>query len=162
MPIEKERKFKLKKLPENIDTVKCDKIEQYYLMPDENEKQEGYESKRIRLKNGIKATLTLKSAGLKERREIEKEISINEYEKLKKEAKKHISKIRYLWHYNDFNVEIDIFNNIDLVMAEVESEAADNFKAPEDWIEVTNDKLYQNNNLARPINFHNNNGECNE
>lgn len=162
MKIEKERKFKLKKLPENINTAAGEKIEQYYLILNETEKREGYKSKRIRLKNGIKATLTLKSAGLKERRELEKEISIIEYEELKKEAEKYISKTRYIWSYNNFNVEIDIFNNINLIMAEVESEDTDNFNAPEGWVEVTNDALYQNNNLALPIKFHNNNGGNNE
>ncbi len=156
--IEKERKFKLSKMPSDGLLLNAVDIEQYYIKIDESEKREGYVSKRIRAENDKIFTLTLKSDGningSLNRIEEENEISNSEFDRLKKNALKTILKTRHKYAINDFTVEIDKFINIDLILAEVESDKAEDFKVPQDWIEVTKDPFYKNEILA--VNIPNN------
>ena len=146
--IEKERKFRLNAMPTGVSCFETIEIEQYYLEPEESEKRTGYVSKRVRSENGRKFTITLKSDGGLERIEEEKEIPYSEFEHFKKNALKSIIKTRKKYSINDFTVEIDEFKNIELIMAEVESSRAEEFKAPEGWVEVTQDPFYKNEILA--------------
>ena len=150
--IEKERKFKLSKMPSDGLLLNAVDIEQYYIKIDESEKREGYVSKRIRAENDKIFTLTLKSDGningSLNRIEEENEISNSEFDRLKKNALKTILKTRHKYSINDFTVEIDKFINIDLILAEVESDKAEDFKVPQDWLEVTKDPFYKNEILA--------------
>ena len=152
MKIEKERKFILKRVPENIDIKSGIKMEQYYLKLSAKETEQGFDVKRIRRSvwaNGMqKAYLTFKSRGLMERLESEKEITADEFEMLKKSAFKYISKVRCIYELNEFTVELDVFGGRDLIMAEIESPEAEKFCAPGGWKEVTGDPSYQNVNLA--------------
>jgi len=152
MKVEKERKFKLNKMPDNIDLRSGIRLEQYYLRLSQKETARGFDVKRIRMHIRPDGTgkfyLTFKSRGLMERLESEKEISKEEFDSLKKTALKYISKIRHVYALNGFKIELDIFDGRDLIIAEVESPEAEKFQPPCDWEEVTGDPAYQNVNLA--------------
>jgi CYTH domain-containing protein len=115
---EVERKFLLKKLPE-LEYDRVLYIKQYYL-----EDGNGY-SDRIRKtqkKDGDKKYHRTKKYRQFERanEEIETELTKQEFNKLKKKTKSKISKYRHILKSGDFKWEIDKFENIDLVIAEIE------------------------------------------
>lgn len=108
---------------------------------------------RVRSLNG-KPILTIKiDTGFKGTNiEIERYISINDYELLKKLSNKGIKKNRNIVFFQGYKFEIDEFsaNNKGLVMAEVEvSDISEPAVLPE-WLgeEVTGNKYYFNDSLA--------------
>ena len=136
--IEKEFKFKVDRLPEDYDEKQ--EIKQYYLSKDALAIINNYfpsmiasdfnaiEEIRVRFSrsdiNGDKIYLTLKSGEDKNRREIEREITFGEWEKLSKFAKKQINKSRYVKKVNGFNLEFDEYthNETPLYTCEVETD----------------------------------------
>ena len=155
MSSEIERKFKVKKVPQEIlDTIKPLELVQTYL-----EAPEGQE-RRVRAINNEKFVVTVKipkvsSNGLI-REELEKEITKEDYELFLSQQKgTQIKKKRYkVPADNDLTYEVDIYEDEleGLLVVEVEfptEELANNFEAP-DWFgkEVTDNKAYKNASLA--------------
>jgi adenylate cyclase len=142
--VEIERKFLVKGLPlSKLEGRDFSPIEQYYL--------KNSTGVRIR-REGKKYTLTIKGEGLRERTEVEKEISEKEFEELIALCDRGLKKRRYYlgrW-------EIDVFEgNLEgLILAEIELSKKDeplpDFPFPEvNLIEVTDNPEYLNENLSR-------------
>lgn len=145
--MEIERKFLLKRLPQQISHCENANLKQAYLCTDP--------VIRIRRKNN-QYILTYKSAGLMEREEIEVPLNQKSFEHLLKKCDGNIiAKTRYnLPLDSGLIVEIDEFHDgfDGLIIAEVEfpdRETAENFVPPM-WLnhEVTNDPKFQNSNLC--------------
>ena len=170
--MEIERKFTIKKLPENLRSYPCHIIEQAYLNTDP--------VVRIRRQDD-EYYMTYKGKGLLAREEYNLPLNERSYYHLREKADGNIiSKKRYIIpigcpqfsttymseHLSDFGksidslslcVELDIFDApfAPLVIAEVEfpdKETAEAF-LPLDWFyqDVTNDPAYHNSNLSRKV-----------
>lgn len=143
--MEIERKFLIKKLPENMDSYPSCLITQAYI------------SRRpsIRIRQaGEKYILTVKGPGRLSHEEFELPMEKDSYDSLmKKHDGKIIVKRRYRIPYGDHTIELDVFEAPKaLCMAEVEfcsEEEALSFEGP-DWFgeEVTYDTRYSNAYMA--------------
>lgn len=160
--MEIERKFTVKKIPDDLEKYTCHIIEQAYLNTDP--------VVRVR-KQDEEYYMTYKSKGLFAREEYNLPLNKESYYHLRDKADGNvISKKRYVIpisnptfssEYKDdidqisLCVELDIFNApfAPLVIAEVEfpSEEAANAFLPLDWFDqdVTHDPAYHNSNLSR-------------
>jgi len=147
--VEIERKFKVDKLPENLDQFPRKEILQGYLAVTED----GLEV-RIRKAKG-KYFLTIKHGAGKTR--VEEEIGISERQFLslwELTGSKRVKKVRYRIPYEGSSVELDVYQEglEGLNTAEVEfpSEEASNAFRPPSWLgaEITNDEGYKNRDLA--------------
>lgn len=166
--MEIERKFTVKKLPENMESYSCHVIEQAYLNTDP--------VVRIR-KEDDSYYMTYKGKGLLAREEYNLPLNEEAYYHLREKADGNvISKKRYVIPIDNpvfdmtylsaakgkndrisLSVELDIFEPPfePLVIAEVEfpdEEMAEAFQ-PLDWFsqDVTNDPAYHNSNLSRRV-----------
>lgn len=166
--MEIERKFTVKKLPENMESYSCHVIEQAYLNTDP--------VVRIR-KEDDSYYMTYKGKGLLAREEYNLPLNEEAYYHLREKADGNvISKKRYvipidnpvfdmtyLSSAKEKNDRISLFVELDifeppfapLVIAEVEfpdEEMAEAFQ-PLDWFsqDVTNDPAYHNSNLSRRV-----------
>ena len=147
--MEIERKFTVRKLPENLDSYPCHLIEQAYLNTDP--------VIRVRRQDD-EFYITYKGKGLLMREEYNLPLNEVSYYHLREKADGNIiSKKRYVIPIRDSSlcVELDIFDEpfAPLIIAEVEfpdKETAEAF-APLDWFDqdVTNDPAYHNSNLSR-------------
>ena len=145
--MEIERKFLLKELPENLSSYPCRHLEQGYLST--------APVVRVR-KDNDKYELTYKGKGAMVREEYNLPLTEQAYEHLKQKIDgRLITKRRYMIPYEDYTIELDIFEGdlAPLTLAEVEfpsKEAADAFVAP-DWFaeDVTFSKLYHNSYLSQ-------------
>lgn len=147
--MEIERKFTVRKLPENLDSYPCHLIEQAYLNTDP--------VIRVRRQDD-EFYMTYKGKGLLMREEYNLPLNETSYYHLREKADGNIiSKKRYIIPIKDSSlcVELDIFDKpfAPLIIAEVEfpdKETAEAF-APLDWFDqdVTNDPAYHNSNLSR-------------
>jgi len=149
-PLEIERKFLVKRLPENLEELPQEEILQGYLAIAED----GTEV-RIR-KKGESCFLATKSGGSKVRIEEEVDISEERFDSLWPMTEgKRVKKVRYHIIHEGVTIEIDLYQEKlqGLVTAEAEfsSEEASYTFHPPDWLgrEVTEDKRYKNQNLAR-------------
>ncbi|MCF0127953.1 MAG: CYTH domain-containing protein [Pseudobutyrivibrio sp.] len=142
--MEIEKKYLIKELPD-LSTCKCIPIEQGYLSV----------SPVVRIrKKADQFILTYKGAGLLAREEIEASLTEEAYNHLLTKIDGNpITKKRYLIPYNQYTIELDIFEGhmAGLIMAEVEFptlEEAENFTPPA-WFatEVTEDRRYHNSNM---------------
>lgn len=160
--MEIERKFTVKKLPENLSQYPCHIIEQAYLNTDP--------VVRIRRQDDD-YYLTYKGKGLMAREEYNLPLNEPSYYHLREKADGNvISKKRYVIPIDNPTFVSDCAENIDqislcveldifeapfapLVIAEVEfpSEETANAFIPLDWFgqDVTNDPSYHNSNLSR-------------
>lgn len=147
--VEIEKKFLLESLPINIDRFKSNDIAQGYLSIDPEI--------RIRSINNEIFYLTKKGNGTLFRKEKEKLIDIEKFNKLvNKYNPKMIYKTRYYIPLTaKLTAEVDIFKDnlegLKTVEVEFESiEEANNFIIP-NWFgqEVTNDPNYKNKNLIK-------------
>lgn len=158
--MEIERKFTLKKIPENLESYPCHIIEQAYLNT--------APVVRVRQQDND-YYLTYKGSGMMVREEYNLPLDEASYKHLLKKADGNIiSKKRYIIplenpQFTDgfvplstpnLIIELDVFAPpfAPLIMAEVEfssAEMANAFIAP-DWFEadVTNDPAYHNSNMA--------------
>lgn len=146
--MEIERKFTVRKLPENLDSYPCHLIEQAYLNTDP--------VIRVRRQDD-EFYMTYKGKGLLMREEYNLPLNEVSYYHLREKADGNIiSKKRYVIPIRDSSlcVELDIFDEpfTPLIIAEVEfpdKETAEAF-APLDWFDqdVTNDPAYHNSNLS--------------
>lgn len=145
--MEIERKFLIKKLPENLEQFPHLEIEQAYLCKEP--------VVRIRRENEH-YYMTYKGKGLMVREEYNLPLSQEAYEHLKNKADGNvIHKTRYLIpEKNDLTIELDIFHDalVPLILAEVEfptQEDALSYVMP-DWFQedVTNNPSYHNSNMT--------------
>ena len=145
--MEIERKFLVKKLPEDLESYPCRHLEQGYLSTGP--------VVRVR-KDNDKYELTYKAKGMMVREEYNLPLTAKSYEHLKQKADgRIIVKKRYMIPYENYTIELDLFQNdlAPLVLAEVEfptEEAANNFTPPE-WFgeDVTFSKFYHNSTLSQ-------------
>ena len=160
--MEIERKFTVKKIPENLSQYTCHVIEQAYLNTDP--------VVRIR-RQDHEYYLTYKGKGLMAREEYNLPLNKDSYYHLLEKAdgnviskKRYVIPVDYPTFTSDYSksidqislfVELDIFEPpfAPLIIAEVEfpSEASANAFLPLDWFDqdVTNDPAYHNSNLSR-------------
>lgn len=145
--MEIEKKYTVKKLPENLEAYSCHVIEQAYLNTDPV----------IRIRRQDDAYyLTYKGEGLLAREEYNLPLHAGAYQHLLPKADGNIiSKKRYLIPYGEYTIELDLFDKpfAPLIIAEVEFpsiEAAERFTPPEWFLDdVTCDSRYHNSNLSR-------------
>ena len=173
MAIEKEVKYLINKIPSNV--IEFSYFEQYYFECITVEKDllklfnlnslEGFNTKRIRLirKNEItKYILTLKTSGLYEREELEKEISKDLFFKfLNEPILSSVKKNRYFVPHDGFLFEFDEYLNLNslLYTCEVEDFNLENNKHKIEEIlksyfqvefkDVTLDPKYKNSNITK-------------
>ena len=146
--MEIEKKYLLKELPD-LNTYEYHKIEQAYLCTGP--------VVRVR-REDENYYMTYKGSGLMSREEYNLPLTAESYEHLKKKADGNIiSKTRYLIPYENYLIELDIFDGdlAPLIMAEVEFESEEEAHAfvPPSWFDkdVTQDKRYHNSNLSKGI-----------
>ena len=146
--VEIERKYLIKKLPDNLAEYESHLIEQAYLCTDP--------TIRVR-KSDDDYYMTYKGRGLLERTEYNLPLNRDAYEKLVKKAEGNIiSKRRYVIpiYGSDLKIELDVFDDpfAPLIMAEVEFGSVEESEGfiPPDWFdkEVTEDPAYHNSNMA--------------
>ena len=146
--VEIERKYLIKKLPDNLAEYESHLIEQAYLCTDP--------TIRVR-KSDDDYYMTYKGRGLLERAEYNLPLNKDAYEKLVKKAEGNIiSKRRYVIPIDgsDLKIELDVFDDpfAPLIMAEVEFGSVEESEGfiPPDWFdkEVTEDPAYHNSNMA--------------
>jgi CYTH domain-containing protein len=147
--MEIERKFTIKKLPDNLDSYTCHIIEQAYLNTDP--------VIRVR-RQDEEYYMTYKGKGLMAREEYNLPLNKEAYYHLREKADGNIiSKKRYVIpiEQTDLCVELDVFDKpfAPLIIAEVEfpdEETAEAFQML-DWFsqDVTNDPAYHNSNLSK-------------
>ncbi len=145
--MEIERKFLVKKLPEDLSQYPCRRISQAYVCTDPvirvRQKDEDY-------------ILTIKGEGFLQREEFELPLQKAQYKRLLAKAEgRSIAKDRYCIPYGKYTIELDIFAPPfdPLILAEVEFgsvEEANAFAAP-DWFgeEVTRENEYTNAAISR-------------
>lgn len=149
MSREIERKFLVRKLPDDLTTYPNNEISQGYLVSLDDGTQ-------VRLrKAGSRYSLTFKRGAGRVREEREVELSAEQFDALWPATEgKRLAKTRYEIPLSDRVVEIDVYHerHEGLIVAEVEfgdEEAAQNFQPP-DWLgdDVTGDPRYSNQLLA--------------
>ena len=146
--MEIERKYLLKKLPEDLDTYPHRHLEQGYLCT--------APVVRVR-KDDDKYELTYKSAGLMVREEYNLPLNAESFEHLKKKIDGIlIKKCRYLIPYGEkYTIELDVFEGelAPLQLAEVEFETEEEANAfqPPEWFgeDVTFSTKYHNSTLSQ-------------
>jgi adenylate cyclase len=145
-----ERVFKVRQLPKNIEQYPSENIAQGYLAIDVT-------GSEVRLRKiGDRYFETYKGAGRLQRRELEIELSPDQFNTLWLGTEgRRIEKIRYQINEGGQKIELNVFQgNLEgLVLAEVEfpsREKSEEFEPP-DWFgdEVTEDIRFKNQNLAQ-------------
>jgi len=154
--LEIERKFLLKKTPEGMFFDMRSDIVQYYLPQDEN----GY-TVRVREaeQHGTKKYFLTKKKYISPtvNEEIEKQIDGAEFHYHRKKALTVLSKVRYFHTIDGLTWEVDVFNGMDLIIAEIELESEDyKLEIPEvitDVLikEVSGIKEFYNQQLSSPV-----------
>ena len=170
--IEIERKFLLDRMPQLPDGADVWQIEQGYLAPPAQWNTPGAEHaeeqpslpkagriRRIVFADGsIICTHTIKKGSGLVRDETERTISIEQFEQLWPQTSgRRLRKQRHRVHVNHSVWEIDEFEDVDLVLAEVELDAPDAHVPCPPWLEahvvreVTDDPQYTNAAIAQKI-----------
>lgn len=149
MNTEIEKKFLLKKLPEDLKQYPNNKIYQGYIVITDDDIEV-----RVRKKGG-KYFQTIKKGWGLERSETEIELGEKQFEMLWPLTDgKRVEKIRYEIDYGDKVIELDIYSGTleGLITAEIEFQSVDESKdfIKPDWFgkEITDDERYKNKNLA--------------
>ena len=142
--MEIEKKFLVKELPD-LSKYEYVDIEQGYLSTSP--------VVRIRKKND-KYILTYKGSGLMAREEIEASLTEEAYQHLLEKIDGYpITKRRYMIPFEDYMIELDVFEGHmkGLIMAEVEFASMEDAKGfnPPQWFgeDVTEDRRYHNSNM---------------
>ena len=145
-----ERVFKVRQIPKNIENYPSENIVQGYLAIDAT-------GAEVRLRKiGARYFETFKGSGRLQRRELEIELSHDQFNALWPGTEgRRIEKTRYQIDYAGKKIELNVFRGSleGLVLAEVEfpsREKSEEFKPP-DWLgeEVTEDTRYKNQSLAQ-------------
>lgn len=156
--MEIERKFLIKKLPENLEQYSCHHLEQVYLSTNP--------VIRVRKKQPVTPSmasdkthyiLTVKSSGLMTRQEFEMELNEEEYQNLLSKGESNtISKKRYeIPLENNLTLELDVFDRTfeGLILGEIEFAGEDDAKKynPSDLMgkEVTFDSRFHNSTMSK-------------
>lgn len=150
LTLEIERRW-LVKIPENIGDFRYMYIEQDYLVP-----ENGFQGRIRRLDDKFIYTEKARTGNAAARIENEREISAEEYKKLKTRTILHtVKKRRYIIPYGGLKFEFDVFENtVESGIAIMEAELCDenvqiNFPEFIEVIrEVTDDAYYTNRNFA--------------
>ena len=143
--MEIERKFTIKRLPENLEQYEKKQIEQGYLCTNP--------VVRVRRSND-NYYMTYKGGGMMSREEYNLPLTKEGYEHLvAKHDGRLIQKTRHLIPYGKYTIELDVFEGDlePLMIAEVEFESEEEamaFTGP-DWFgkDVTQDPRYHNSNM---------------
>lgn len=160
-PLEIERVFLLSRMPDLPPGADVLKIEQGYL-PDGGQGETGALEGRVRRTtragNQVRCFHTVKKGLGLVRTEEEREIPELEFERLwPSTAGRRISKTRHKVKAGDLTWEIDRFDGLDLVLAEVELPSEDAEAPLPAWLkphvvrEVTEEAEYRNFNIARRV-----------
>jgi CYTH domain-containing protein len=149
-PLEIERKFLLDRLPPLPDRAIAYRMEQGYLIdgPGRLRRAVGPDGAPV-------CTLTVKTGVGLVRREDERTISEQEFlKRWPRTAGRRLAKTRYRVEQDGLVWEIDRYDGLDLVLAEVELPSADAEITVPDWLrphivrEVTDEPEYQNYEIA--------------
>jgi|AntRauTorckE6833_2_1112554.scaffolds.fasta_scaffold06085_3 CYTH domain-containing protein len=155
LELEIERKIILKRLPD-IGYDDIIKIDQYYF---KNENNEWERYRKSKIGDKIQYFKTIKK-GLREGvcMEDESNISKKEFKKNVKKCDRKISKTRHIKKVeNDLFWEVDVFNDMTLIMAEIEIPSEDYEVTYPQWIEdniisdVTNIREFSNRRMSEKI-----------
>jgi len=160
-PLEIERVFLLSRMPELPPDVDVVKIEQGYL-PDggtgETGALEGRVRRTTRRGSEVRCFHTVKKGLGLVRTEEERELPVVEFELLwPSTVGRRISKTRHKVKAGDLTWEIDRFDGIDLVLAEVELPSEETESPMPEWLkpvvvrEVTEEPEFRNFNIARRL-----------
>ena len=153
-PIETERKWILRNIPKN-DPDKIYRIFQKY-------SSDGWRyrsQEEISFKNGT-GKIEIEYFKTKKRpigfaSNIEEEYRISDFDFNNADKIKSISKLRHVYYQNGLKYEVDVFNDIHLIIMEVEIEEIDqiievpSFLGKEIIYEVTGIKEFNNTNLSK-------------
>lgn len=147
--IERERRFLVEAIPDDLVVAATVQLRQGYLAADNGR------SVRVRDAGTRGCTLTVKAGSGVERTELELPITRQEFEAAwPHTGVQHIEKTRHVIPFGDHVIELDVFDGAldGLVVAEVEFDsmsASDDFEPPA-WFgrEVTDDGRYTNASLA--------------
>lgn len=151
MHAERERKYfvDLNAMPFDLNEVPSKEIEQCYLLWNDA----GEEARIRKIGNDFK--LTYKRGEGLERREMEIDITANQYNSLKPlTAGRRLRKTRYYVNHNNLIIEIDVYKGKaeGLIVAEVEFPSAEDYNSfvPPAWFgeEMTHVESLRNRNLA--------------
>jgi adenylate cyclase len=145
-----EKVFKVRRIPQNIDQYPSTNIVQGYLAIE----PDGAEA-RLR-KIGDRYVESYKGSGRLERRELEIELSRDQFDALWPATEgRRLEKVRYKIDSGGQTIELNIYKGKleGLALAEIEFRSraeSEGFESP-DWLgeEVTEDKRYKNQNLAQ-------------
>ncbi|MFZ2151147.1 MAG: hypothetical protein WAZ12_05170 [Candidatus Absconditicoccaceae bacterium] len=148
-----ERKFLIKKLPENIIEYPSKKIIQGFFK-DENNKT--IRIRKVEFKEGIEYFQTIKKGHGLIRKENEINLIKKDFDKMwKKVGNRYLEKTRYTISYENKEIEVDVYDgkNQGLVTAEIEFNTpleSGNIIIPK-WFdkEITEDRKFTNANLAK-------------
>jgi CYTH domain-containing protein len=157
-PLEIERVYLLRQLPELPDGARAYRIEQGYL-PEHGVDDPDHTEGRLRLKVGpdgaVKRIHTIKKGEGLVRTEVERDLDEAEFDRLWPETEgQRILKTRYAVAEGELTWEVDAFDGIDLVMAEVELPSTEAQAPLPAWLaphvvrELTEDARYRNHALA--------------
>lgn len=160
-PLEIERVFLLSRMPDLPPGADVVKIEQGYL-PDggtgETGALEGRVRRMTRPGNDVRCFHTVKKGLGLVRTEEEREIPVLEFERLwPSTVGRRISKTRHKVKVGDLTWEIDRFDGLDLVLAEVELPTEDTAAPMPEWLrpcvvrEVTEEAEYRNFSIAKRL-----------
>jgi CYTH domain-containing protein len=160
-PLEIERVYLLDRLPELPATATSCRIEQGYMPDDEveGEEEDGFLEGRLRRKTdadgAVRCFLTIKRGAGLVREEEERSLTRADFEAgWGRTEGRRITKTRHKVREGELTWEIDDFDGLDLVMAEVELPAADTRVDLPSWLvprvlrELTDDPRYRNYALA--------------
>ncbi len=148
-----ERKFLIKKLPENINEYPSKKIIQWFFK-DENDKT--IRIRKVQFKAWIEYFQTIKKWHWLIRKEDEIKLSKENFDKMWKQVwNRYLEKTRYIIPFEKKEIEVDMYKgkNKWLVTAEIEFQTpleSRNFLLPK-WFdkEITEDRKFTNANLAK-------------
>ncbi|MCO5297353.1 MAG: CHAD domain-containing protein [Fimbriimonadaceae bacterium] len=149
--LEIERKFLLRAVPERAQSAPCVEIEQGYFQA-----REGERLRRTCQDGRVSWVRTWKRGEGLVREELEEPLDEREFERLWPLTEGwRLKKRRYFVQEGELKWEIDEFEGLDLVLAEVELPSVDTEAAIPQWLadalvrEVTGDPRYANSSLAR-------------
>ncbi len=158
VPIEIERKYLLSGVPRFPANAQVIKIEQGYLQADDDDAHVGrvrrstFDDGRVICKHTVK-----RGSGLV-REEIERELTDEQFADFWPQTEgRRLTKTRHVLTIGDVVWMIDVFDQIDLVIAEAEVPTVDTPSPAPAWLEplivreVTEDPAYTNANLAQQI-----------
>lgn len=158
--LEIERKYLVRTLPCFPKVTMVRRLEQGYLPPmsETGAMIEGRLRREVRADGSIQFTNTIKKGAGLVREETEREISAADFAKAWPATKnRRLGKMRYLVREGEFVWAIDVFDQLDLILAEVELPTAETVAPIPDWLgplivrEVTGEPEFQSFAVAARV-----------